>query len=164
MEFFGSIDAVFNASLIELEAAGLPASAAQSLGMGRSARAKAAGIQLVAQDCPAHPSRLRQIYDPPLVLYVRGNMAALSQPGIAVVGTRHPTPYGVGMADGWHVICPRGAWSFSAAWHLESILRLIAAPSLAREKLWRCLALGWTSCIRRKIPGSPSKCSVLVER
>jgi len=106
-EFFGSIDAVFNASLTELEAAGLPAPAAQSLGMGRSlelandeaARAKAAGIELVAQDCPAYPSRLRQIYDPPLVLYVRGNVAALSQPGIAVAGTRHPTPYGVGMAE-----------------------------------------------------------------
>ncbi len=108
VEFFGSIDAVFNVSLTELEAAGLPAPAAQSLGMGRSlelandevARAKAAGIQLVAQGCPTYPSRLRQIYDPPLVLYVRGNMAAaLSQPGIAVVGTRHPTPYGVGMAE-----------------------------------------------------------------
>ena len=108
VEFFGSIDAVFNVSLTELEAAGLPAPAAQSLGMGRSlelandeaARAKAAGIQLVAQGCPTYPSRLRQIHDPPLVLYVRGNMAAaLSQPGIAVVGTRHPTPYGVGMAE-----------------------------------------------------------------
>src|SRR5229473_1955302 len=84
VEFFGSIDAVFNASLTELEAAGLPAPAAQSLGTGRSlelandeaARAKAAGIELVAQDCPAYPSRLRQIYDPPLVLYVRGNLAA----------------------------------------------------------------------------------------
>jgi len=108
VEFFGSIDAVFNVSLTELEAARLPAPAAQSLGMGRSlelandevARAKAAGIQLVAQGCPTYPSRWRQIYDPPLVLYVRGNMAAaLSQPGIAVVGTRHPTPYGVGMAE-----------------------------------------------------------------
>ncbi len=107
VEFFGSIDAVFNASLTELEAAGLPTPAAQSLGMGRSlelandeaARAKAAGMQLVALDCPSYPSRLRQIYDPPLVLYVGGNVAALSQPGIAVVGTRHPTPYGVGMAE-----------------------------------------------------------------
>lgn len=64
VELFSSIDAVFNASLTELEAAGLPTAAAQSLGMGRSlelandqaARAKAAGIELVAQDCPAYPS------------------------------------------------------------------------------------------------------------
>jgi DNA processing protein len=42
---------------------------------------------------------LRQIYDPPAVLYVRGDATLLAQPGIAVVGTRHPTPYGLGMAE-----------------------------------------------------------------
>jgi DNA processing protein len=45
------------------------------------------------------PARLSEIYDPPLVLYMRGNPAVLSQPGIALVGTRHPTPYGIGMAE-----------------------------------------------------------------
>jgi DNA processing protein len=107
VEFFGSVEAVFNASLTELEAAGLPATAAQSLGTGKSvelahdeiAKATAAGIECITLDDPAYPSRLRQIYDPPLVLYVRGNVAALSQPGIAMVGTRHPTPYGIGMAE-----------------------------------------------------------------
>src|SRR5436309_65096 len=107
LEFFGSIEGVLNATLTELEAAGLPTQAAQSLGTGRSvelandelAKAAAAGVQCVTLDDPAYPSRLRQIYDPPLVLYVRGNVAALSQPGIAVIGTRHPTPYGIGMAE-----------------------------------------------------------------
>jgi DNA processing protein len=107
VEFFGTIDRVFASSLTELEAAGFPAQSAQGLGTGRSiqlaneeiARAAAANIQLVALDDPAYPPRLRQIYDPPLVLYVRGNATALSLPGIAVVGTRHPTPYGTGMAE-----------------------------------------------------------------
>ena len=107
VEFFGTIDRVFAASLTELEAAGLPAQSAQALGTGQSiqlaneelARATAADIRLVGLDDPAYPPRLRQIYDPPLVLYVRGNVAALSLPGIAVVGTRHPTPYGTGMAE-----------------------------------------------------------------
>src|SRR5258708_18832534 len=107
VEFFGSIDRVFCASLTELEATGLPAQSAQSLGTGRwveaakeeLARATAADVHLVAFDDPAYPARLRQIYDPPLVLYVRGNPAALSLPGVAVVGTRHPTPYGTGMAE-----------------------------------------------------------------
>src|SRR6185369_17795225 len=35
----------------------------------------------------------------PLILYIQGSVEALSQPGIAVVGTRHPTPYGTGMAE-----------------------------------------------------------------
>jgi DNA processing protein len=107
VDFFGRVDAVFNATLTELEAAGLPAQSAQSLATGRSvelahdevAKAAAAGVQMFALDDAAYPARLRQIYDPPLVLYVRGNVAALSQPGIAVVGTRHPTAYGTGMAE-----------------------------------------------------------------
>src|SRR5262249_1654881 len=45
------------------------------------------------------PNRLLEIYDPPLVLYVKGNAEIIDQPGIAVVGTRHPTPYGLGMAE-----------------------------------------------------------------
>ena len=44
-------------------------------------------------------SLLKQIYDPPLVLYVRGHVEAIAQPGIAAIGTRHPTPYGLGMAE-----------------------------------------------------------------
>jgi DNA processing protein len=57
------------------------------------------GARILTLDDPAYPLLLRQIYDPPVGLYVRGNMDPLSAPGIAVVGTRHPTPYGVGMAE-----------------------------------------------------------------
>ena len=107
VEFFGGVEGVFRASLTELEAAGLPAGAAQSLATGRSielaqdelGKAASAGIKIVSLDDPEYPPELRQIYDPPLLLYVRGNVAAISQPGIAMVGTRHPTPYGMGMAE-----------------------------------------------------------------
>jgi DNA processing protein len=107
VEFMGGIEAVFHATLTELEATGIPVVSAQSLGTGRSmelaheelARASASGTQLIALDDPAYPSNLRQIYDPPLILYIQGDVEALSQPGIAVVGTRHPTPYGTGMAE-----------------------------------------------------------------
>jgi DNA processing protein len=107
VDFFGGIEGVFKASLTELEAAGLPAQSVQSLGTGRSfelaheeaAKAAANGIQMVTVDDPEYPARLRQIYDPPLALYVRGDIAAISHPGIAIVGTRHPTPYGMGMAE-----------------------------------------------------------------
>jgi DNA processing protein len=106
-ELFGSIEALFRASLTELEATGMQAVSAQSLGTGRSlelandewARAVAAGVTILGCDDLAYPPQLKQIYDPPLVLYVRGNAAAVSQPGIALVGTRHPTPYGTGMAE-----------------------------------------------------------------
>ena len=107
VEHFGSAEAILKASLTELEAAGIPAVAAQSLGTGRSLelaheeiiRGGGAGVQIVALEDPQYPHQLKQIYDPPLALYVRGNAAVLAQPGIAVVGTRHPTPYGLGMAE-----------------------------------------------------------------
>jgi DNA processing protein len=107
VEFFGSIQNLMAASLTELEAAGLHASSAQALGTGRSVelaheqmlRASAAGVKLIALEDPLYPAQLKQIYDPPLVLYLRGNEAVISEPGIALVGTRHPTPYGSGMAE-----------------------------------------------------------------
>jgi DNA processing protein len=43
-------------------------------------------------DDPSYPPRLKEIYDPPLILYVRGSVDVLT-------GTRHPTPYGSGMAE-----------------------------------------------------------------
>jgi len=107
VEHFGSAEQVLRASLTELEAAGLMAVSAQSLGTSKSielaheelARAQAGGVAIIALGDVRYPARLREIYDPPLVLYVRGNVEALSQPGIAMVGTRHPTPYGTGMAE-----------------------------------------------------------------
>jgi DNA processing protein len=106
-EHFGSAESVFRASLTELEACGLHAAAAQAIGTGKSAalareelgKATEAGARILTLDDPAYPPLLRQIYDPPVAMYVRGNIDALSAPGIAVVGTRHPTPYGVGMAE-----------------------------------------------------------------
>lgn len=107
VEHFGGIDAVFHASLTELEAAGIQAVSAQALATGQAlelaqeeyVRGSAAGAQVIPFDSPRYPQNLRQIYDPPVLLYVRGNGDLLSQPGIAVVGTRHPTPYGTGMAE-----------------------------------------------------------------
>jgi DNA processing protein len=107
VEHFGGVQNIFKASLTELEAAGIQAVSAQSLGTGRSAelaqeevvRASAAGVRVIGLDDAAYPQQLKQIYDPPLVIYVRGSWEVISQPGIAVVGTRHPTPYGLGMAE-----------------------------------------------------------------
>lgn len=107
VERFGNIGAVFQASLTELEATGIMAMSAQSIGTGASwqlaeeeiTKAHAAGAQIISLDDAAYPAALKEIYDPPVVLYVRGVVDVVSQPGIAVIGTRHPTPYGMGMAE-----------------------------------------------------------------
>jgi DNA processing protein len=107
VEHFRGVDAVFNASLTELEAAGLRAESAQSIALGKSfeaaeeelMRAASAGAEILTFDDEAYPTNLRNIYDPPVALYVKGSMETLAAPGVAIVGTRHPTPYGIGMAQ-----------------------------------------------------------------
>jgi DNA processing protein len=107
VEHFGTAEAVFRASLTELESTDVQAVSAQSIATGKSAelareelaRASEAGITVLSIEDAFYPSRLKEIYDPPVVLYVRGNVEVLTKPGIAVVGTRHPTPYGWGMAE-----------------------------------------------------------------
>ncbi len=107
VEHFGGPEAVFLASLTELEGAGIRAVSAQSIATGASgqlareelAKAGAEGASLISVEDANYPPRLTEIYDPPLILYVRGKVEVLTQPGIAMVGTRHPTPYGSGMAE-----------------------------------------------------------------
>jgi DNA processing protein len=107
VEHFGSAERVFHASLTELEATGMPVVAAQSLATGKSielaqqeiAKAADCGARIIALEDSAYPARLKEIYDPPVVLFVRGSVEVLSSPGIAMVGTRHPTPYGLGMSE-----------------------------------------------------------------
>lgn len=107
VEHFGSPDGVFRASLTELESTDIQAVSAQSVATGKSAelareelaRAADAGITVLSMDDETYPHRLKEIYDPPVILYVRGNAGIVPKPGIAVVGTRHPTPYGSGMAE-----------------------------------------------------------------
>ena len=102
-----SASRIFTLPLTALEGLRLPAEAAQFLfdGKGRRAaeeewaRVSAQGSTLISYSCPEYPERLREIYDPPPVLWVRGNIKLLTRPSIAVVGTRHPTPYGTGVAE-----------------------------------------------------------------
>ena len=107
VEHFGSAEGVFRASLTELESTGIQAVSAQSIATGKSAelareeiaRTSDAEVNVLTTDDPLYPVRLKEIYDPPLLLYVRGDPELLAKPGIAVIGTRHPTPYGSGMAE-----------------------------------------------------------------
>ncbi len=103
----GDASRVFELPLTALEGLRFPAEAAQFIFDGKARRAAeqewalaaAQGAVIVTFACPEYPERLREIYDPPPVLWVRGDARLLSRPSIAVVGTRHPTPYGTGMAE-----------------------------------------------------------------
>jgi DNA processing protein len=107
MQMAGDAARIFEMSLTELESLRIPAKSAQFLADGR-ARAAAekeaklvidAGATYLTPLDEAYPPRLLEIFDPPSVLWVRGDVAQLARPGIAVVGTRAPSAYGSGMAE-----------------------------------------------------------------
>jgi DNA processing protein len=107
MKMLDAPSQIFTLPLTALEGLKLPAQAAQFIFDGKArqaaeeewARVAAQGATVVTYGCPEYPERLKEIYDPPPVLWVRGVTSLLSRPGIAIVGTRHPSPYGSGMAE-----------------------------------------------------------------
>jgi len=106
LEVFRSPQAIFRASRSELQAAGLAASVAQSLASGcafddaaeQQTQAAKAGAVLIPLTDPRYPPALRDIFDPPPLLFARGRVELLSTLMIGVVGTRRPTAYGTAVA------------------------------------------------------------------
>lgn len=104
---FGSPDAVFSASLTAIEALRVPAAVAQAVHSRQPlsdaarelAKAQAAGCRLLTWDEPHYPACLREICDPPPLLYLLGNIELLNKHLISIVGARRPTPYGNQMAE-----------------------------------------------------------------
>ena len=107
VERIGSAERILHLPLTELEALNFPATAVQSIAAGRAlreaekewAQLQTEGATVLNHSEAAYPERLKEIFDPPPVLWVRGDTSLLSRYCIAVVGTRHPTPYGSGMAE-----------------------------------------------------------------
>lgn len=59
------------------------------------ARAAAAGAVVLTPLDAGYPAVFTQLGDPPPVVFARGELALLDRPAVAVVGSRHPTPYGL---------------------------------------------------------------------
>ena len=80
--------------------------------------AKRYGVKIVTPADEGYPARLRGVPGAPLALYVKGDVAALSKPMVAIVGTRRATPYG-------HAVAHRLAADLaSAGWCVVSGLAL----------------------------------------
>jgi len=105
---FGSPDGVFGASLAALEGCQLPSETAQAVVQKKAfpraekelaAVRKISGCMLLNWTEPEYPQTLLQIYDPPVLLYVRGDPQVLNFPSLSIVGIRKPTLYGSQMAQ-----------------------------------------------------------------
>src|SRR5205807_4473037 len=107
LDRFRTPQAIFRASRTELEAAGVSGAVAQSIASGctfedavtQQEKMAQSGAVLVTIGDPRYPQMLRDIFDPPLLLYVRGRVELLQTIALGVVGTRRPTPYGLAAAE-----------------------------------------------------------------
>jgi DNA processing protein len=107
LRHFRAPDAVLDCHREELEAQGLGREVAEDLLSPRAAeraeqewkRAEQLGARILDILHPEYPALLREIYDPPVILYIRGTGWDGGVPQVAIVGTRRPTGYGLNCAE-----------------------------------------------------------------
>ena len=103
IEFFGSAAEIFKATSVDLarvqgvgkvKAEAFADAFARVDPVAEEERARRCSAKIVTWDDSDYPSRLKDIYDPPLVLYVCGDLHSFSRTGVAIIGTRNATRYG----------------------------------------------------------------------
>ena len=103
LERFGSAEAVYGATRAELEKLRLLPEAVDSIiardlfehAEAEIENVRKLGADLLILDDGVYPALLREIYDPPITLYVKGAWAeCLDQPCVAIVGSRRCSTYG----------------------------------------------------------------------
>ncbi len=99
---FGSMEDAWKASPSAFQEAGLKGAALSALLAGRDSispeaemeRLDRLGVRALTWHDDGYPPRLKEIYDRPPVLYVRGQLGAADEWAVAMVGTRRATVYG----------------------------------------------------------------------
>jgi DNA processing protein len=107
LETYQTPSALFSASVQDLIQQGLPEFVARALLSDRLkfqaeaelAKCQQNQVQILTTWDEAYPPILKQTYDPPILLFVKGDVKCLSSPAIAIVGSRRATPYGVNTAE-----------------------------------------------------------------
>jgi DNA processing protein len=104
---FSSVEEVFRSSKRDLQLLGLDEEIAEALSSqdlldqaGREMdQLERAGFSVLTFQDECYPQCLREIFDPPLVMYCAGKMDTLNKPAVSVIGARKPTPYGRAVAE-----------------------------------------------------------------
>jgi DNA processing protein len=104
---FPDLGSIFRASSKKLTALGVEEEKAEALTSPRLIERASRTISwltkkgyfLLTVEDPEYPSNLREIFDPPFVIYGAGRPEVLEKPSVAVVGARRPTPYGRATAE-----------------------------------------------------------------
>lgn len=102
LDYFGSLEIAWQAPVDALRAAGLTQRIVDNLVQVRQGvnleqiaeRIRALGIQVLTWNDAGYPRLLKEIDQPPPVLYVRGELLGEDELAVAIVGTRRATVYG----------------------------------------------------------------------
>jgi DNA processing protein len=102
LQYFGDVSTAWRASPHELRAAGLAPKFVEALVQVRASgtlekiweQIQSLGIQVLTWDDERYPRRLKEIDQPPPVLYISGNLLPEDEWSVAIVGTRRITAYG----------------------------------------------------------------------
>jgi DNA processing protein len=104
LEHFGEAPAILGASKSRLmQVRGIGEDTAEAIAnweksadlAGELKRVAEFGCHVLIQSDESYPASLREIYDPPIVLYVKGELNAKDKNAVALVGSRQTTHYGV---------------------------------------------------------------------
>jgi len=104
LEHFGEAPAILSASRSQLQQVrGIGDDTAAAIAdwektvdlAGEMKRLTDFGCHVVIQSDEEYPASLREIYDPPIVLYVKGSISAKDKNAVAMVGSRQTTHYGI---------------------------------------------------------------------
>jgi DNA processing protein len=106
-QHFGKLERAWQASATELETAGLDSRSIEAVVSNRPKISLDAEMEklerykvtVLTYKDEAYPFRLKEIYEPPPVIYVRGSLTPEDDWSLAVVGTRRPTFYGREVAE-----------------------------------------------------------------
>src|SRR5215212_2719051 len=102
MRYFGDLEVAWKAAPIELARAGMGLKVIERILQARQnvdldklwAKIEAQGIKILTWEDEMYPQRLKEIDQPPPVLYIRGDYLPDDLFAVAIVGTRRATPYG----------------------------------------------------------------------
>jgi DNA processing protein len=105
--YFGDLERAWSAPAEALKHAGLDARAVEALTSTRGGisldteieKLRRYDVRALSPDDPLYPPRLREIYDYPPLLYVRGSLVPGDEFAVGVVGTRRPSVYGKQVAE-----------------------------------------------------------------
>jgi len=108
LDRFQEPERIFKASISELqETGGVRKDVAVAIAEKRRSgdpekeikKAESQGVRILTYSDPAYPGLLKEIHDPPMVLYIKGEDIPDNRIFIALVGSRNATPYGLKAAE-----------------------------------------------------------------